>query len=154
VARNHDGRALPAADSSTQRTLVFRLDEKLHALRVSDISGVVSCDVLRRLPGAPAGLRGLAEWRGSVLSVLDLPRYLGRTAKEEPACLVRLAPPLEQTALYVPATVQLTEDRLEPQPTDARTGAESGWLCAGEPVYLVDPSELVSRLEAEIRESG
>jgi hypothetical protein len=153
VAQNHDGDPVPQ-DSEAERILVFRLDSKLHAIRVSDIGGVVSCEALRALPGAPAGVLGLAEWRGTVLAVLDLPRHLGCEPQDEPACLIRLAPPLDQTALYLPATVQLTENRLEPRAEDAAAGMEAGWLCGGEAVTLVNPREVVRRMEMEMRESS
>lgn len=153
MAQNHDGEPVPDA-FQTERILVFRLEDGLHGLRVNDISGIASCEVLRELPGAPAGVRGLAEWRGSVLTVLDLPCDWGRVEQDEPACLIRLAPPLEQTALYVPATVQLTENRFEVHAEETETGTRSGWLCNGEPITLLDPTEIVCRLEAEMRESS
>ena len=118
-----------------ERTLVFRMGQQLHAIPVNAIGGVVSCESLREIPGAPAGVLGLAEWRGSVLTVLDLPRYLGCRAQDEPACLIRLAPPLDHTALYLPASVQLTEN-------------------SDEAVSVVDPREIVRRVETEMRESS
>ena len=153
MAQNHDGDPVPQA-SEAERILVFRLDKRLHAIRVSDIGGVVSCEALRALPGAPAGVLGLAEWRGTVLAVLDLPRHLGCGAQDEPACLIRLAPPLDQTALYLPATVQLTENRLEPHAKETSSGMEAGWLCDGEAVCLVNPREIVRGLEMDMRESS
>jgi chemotaxis signal transduction protein len=152
VAQNHDGESMPR-DSPAERILVFRLEDELHAIRVNDIGGVVSCEGLRALPGAPAGVLGVAEWRGSVLTVLDLSEYLGRAAPDEPACLIRLAPPLEQTALYLRATVQLPESRLEPPATADPEGEKSGWTCGDEPVCLIDPREIVLRLETKMRES-
>lgn len=153
MAQDQDGGSVPQ-DSPAERILIFRLEDELHAIRVNDIGGVVSCEGLRALPGSPAGVLGVAEWRGAVLAVLDLPGYLGRAAPDEPACLIRLAPPLEQTALYLPASVQLPEHRLEPPATADAEGEASGWTCGDEPVCLVDPREIVLRLEAEMRESN
>jgi hypothetical protein len=152
VAQNHAGDSVPQ-EAAADRSLVFRLQGKLHAIPVREIGGVVSCEGLRALPGAPRGVLGLAEWRGSVLAVLDLPHYLGCEPPHEPACLIRLAPPMDQTALYLPATVKLTENRLK---SSVDPSAENGdpRSCDGEPVVLVNPREIVRRLETEIRENG
>lgn len=147
MGQNHDV-DVPAGNTPAERILLFRLEERLHAIRLGEISGVVSCETLREIPGAPSGVLGLAEWRGSVLTVLDLPRYLGCGSRDEPVCLIRLAPPLEHTALYLPASIQLTENRLESQ------SPQPGWTSGGESVCLVDPSEIVRLVEAAMRESN
>jgi hypothetical protein len=151
VASTHDGDVDPI-NRQAGRLLAFRLGGELHAVRVSDVGGVVSCEALRQVPGSPAGVLGLAEWRGSVLTVLDLARLLERSAPDEPACLIRLGPPMDQTALHLPATVQLIESRLERRSSTGSDEGEPIWFCEGEPIRLVDPWELVRRVDAQIRE--
>ena len=96
-----------------------------------DVGGLANCGPLRRVPGTPAAVLGLTEWRGTLLTVLDLPRMLGAPASAAEPCLVRLAPPLRGVAFYLPAVVRVLRDSRR----------------------ALDPLALVRRLEAEIRRS-
>jgi hypothetical protein len=83
--------------------LTITLVRRRHWLGLSHVAGVAPpCD-LWRVPGAPDAVLGLAEWRGSVLTVLDLPRLVGEGVACPRPWLVRLAPPLDHVALACPA---------------------------------------------------
>ncbi|MFO0890909.1 MAG: chemotaxis protein CheW [Isosphaeraceae bacterium] len=57
--------------------LTFRAAEDRYAVDVSRVVEVVPRVVLRRLPHAPAFLRGLFDYRGAVVPVVDLGVLLG-----------------------------------------------------------------------------
>lgn len=141
-----DDETKPPGDGSPlalDTLLYFELDGEGYGFPVADVAGVISCGNLRAVPGASASVLGLTEWRGAVLTVLDLPRLLGRETPEAPACLVRLGPPLAQTAFFLPATVQLIEVALD--------GNAGNTLHESKPVRRIDPVDLVRALENEMR---
>jgi hypothetical protein len=113
----------PAA--AEERILVFELDHEAYALRVSTVSGLAACGAIRRVPRAPASVLGLTEWRGDLLVVLDLPRLLRRPGGDEPGCLVRLAPPWQQSALLLPLGVRMASAALPIDPVPVHTDVES-----------------------------
>ena len=57
--------------------------------------------------GAPDGVLGVHEWRGRLLTVLDVTHFLDEAPLPGPHSLLRLAPPFERTALLLPGPVQL-----------------------------------------------
>lgn len=129
------------ANGGTERMLVFALDRQRYALRASTISGLADCGTVRKVPGAPPEILGLAEWRGELVTVLNLPRLLGHRPRDTPRRLVRLAPPLDLTALYVTASVRMASVTLPDAIacTEARTGN-------GQALRLLDPAGLVAQV--------
>jgi chemotaxis signal transduction protein len=97
--------------------LCFELGGVDYALPLCAVSGVAECGALRAIPGAPPPVLGVTEWRGHLLTVLDLPRLLGHTRPPGRALLVRLAPPLAALAFHLPATVRIAAAAVEPAPT-------------------------------------
>lgn len=71
---------------------------------------------IRPVPGARPEILGLTEWRGRILSVLDLPLLIDAASDGTPGCLLRLAPPFQYCALYLPASVRLERDDRDPEP--------------------------------------
>jgi chemotaxis signal transduction protein len=128
-------------EGPSRRTLGFELDGQRFALRLADVGGLANCGPIRAVPGSPPAVLGLTEWRGTLLTVLDLPRLLDVAGDGAEPCLVRLAPPLRGVALYLPAVVRvLRADR------DRRDDRD-----AGASRRTIDPIALVRGLEAEIR---
>lgn len=66
-----------AGGGSGGSVLVFRLGDRLFGLDVLEIAEVFGADELMHVPGSPASFLGIANQRGSVLSVVDLLRVLG-----------------------------------------------------------------------------
>ncbi len=65
-----DEPVVAAAESADH--VVVRLAGGRYCLRATDVAEVVPVPVLTRLPGAPRWIRGVANWRGHVLPVVDL----------------------------------------------------------------------------------
>jgi hypothetical protein len=92
----------PAA-RSPEKALTILLTGRRFALGLEQVWGVGPPRDVRFVPGAPDTVAGLTEWRGSILTVLDLPRILGVGRAGDRPWLVRLAPPFEHVALACPA---------------------------------------------------
>lgn len=52
--------------------IVARLGSSRYAIAIADVAEVAALPRLTRVPGAPAWLAGVANWRGRMLPVLDL----------------------------------------------------------------------------------
>ncbi len=130
------------SDALRDRLLLFELGPCHYALRASAVNGLAECGPLRQVPGAPPSVMGLVEWRGHPLTVLDLPRLLGHTAPHGPACIIRLAPPLQGTSLFLPAHVRMATVECPSQTVEHE----------GRRLRLIDPSSLVRQAEQELQE--
>ncbi len=65
--------------SDLLRVVVFRLGDVLCALPAGIVREILPVPTVTRLPGAPVRVEGLANVRGSLLTVLDAHRPLGRS---------------------------------------------------------------------------
>ncbi len=141
----------PADLPTPARIVRFRLRERTYGIAMSRISGLAPVGRVRAVPGAPAGVHGLVEWRGRLLTVLDFAALVGDGPGEGKPCLVRLAEPYGATALLVPATVHLERlrglppsspaDPTLPFATEGTLELECG-CCT-----LIDPTVFVRALE-------
>lgn len=119
-----------------ERLLSFRAGAVDYAIVLEQVSGLADCGPIRGIERTPPEVLGLSEWRGRLLTVLDLPALLGEPGGDGPMCLIRLSGVMARTALQVPAPVALTTLDEEHSENHRFT--------------LVDPGELVSMLEADI----
>jgi chemotaxis signal transduction protein len=62
----------PAAGESRQDLLAIRLGTRRFAIRLSEIAGLYADKKITPVPGAAAGMLGIAGFRGSILPVYDL----------------------------------------------------------------------------------
>ena len=87
--------------------LFFQLDGGPYALPLEAVADVTLAGAIQPVPLSPPAVKGLAERRGRPIAVIDLPRLLDDTfpADRTGAHLIRLARPLDGTALWVPAEV-------------------------------------------------
>ena len=61
-----------AAQAASEEVVVVRLGGSRYALPMGSVAEVGRPPALTRVPGVPAWLAGVANWRGRVLAVLDL----------------------------------------------------------------------------------
>lgn len=118
---------------------MFKLDGRWCALSLDRVAGVDDPGEMRIVPGAPRAVAGLTEWRGRVVTVLDLAILTGAPPFSGLRCLVALAPPLDGTAFLVPAPVALRSH-------DAPHAASRNLSTPS----LLDPIALVSDVAAEV----
>jgi hypothetical protein len=136
------------------RVLLLDLGSQRFALRAEIVAGLAECGICYAVPGAPPEVLGLTEWRGSVITVLDLQPTVGDAPPETPPCLVRLRPPLQHIALHVRAGLSLQPFH-EARPIaggDARGRIGQRFEHGGLPVLLLDPGRWVQRMEHALRE--
>jgi hypothetical protein len=139
------------------RALLFALEGRNYAIRVAAVGGVAESGPIRKLPGAPSAVVGLAEWRGNVLTVLDLPHLLGHAPGDAAPCLIRLAPPLHQAALLLTAYLSVADvdSDSEPFEVDGPDGGTHGFMARveheGSVVRLIDPVRLFRHVDSEAR---
>ena len=125
------------------------MQRRAYALPLSCVDGLGELGEICRVPGAPLGVLGLTEWRGRLLSVLDLPRLLDDVAHEGRPCLVRLAAPLTHCALYVPSSVRLERVKsVEADDPHAATDPAARLEHEGRTLHVIDPERLLARLGA------
>lgn len=80
-ARLPDHVAAPADPSAVPREaaggVLLRLGGSRFAVAMADVAEVTALPAVTRLPGAPAWLIGVANWRGRMLPVLDIRTLVG-----------------------------------------------------------------------------
>ena len=139
VAGDHPA---PSPAGPSDRFLSFRAGSRLYAIPLAQVTGLADCGPVRAVAGTPPEVLGLSEWRGRLLTVLDLTGLLGEPESTGPMCLIRLSGSMTRTALRVPAPVALL--------TSGDVVSENSQEAHRDRYTLVDPAELVSQLEAEI----
>ena len=87
--------------------LYFQLGGAPYAIPLETIADVSPAGPIQHVPLSPPAVLGLAERRGRVIAVIDLPKLLDDTQAEPsvPGNLMRLAGTLQGAALFVPAQV-------------------------------------------------
>ena len=138
------------------RVVCFELGGIPYGIRIERVGELAPAPRrLRRVPGAPAGIVGLAELRGSILTVLDPAAALGIPRPEGEAHLAVLRPPLARVALLLRGAV----DILECDGGLVVEGGERGALLEGEWLgesgcrKLLDPGAVVAACERRIVEA-
>lgn len=143
--------------TAPRRVLLFALGGRDYAIRVSAVGGVAECGPIRRVPGAPSAVVGLAEWRGNVLTVLDLAHLLDHPPGDAQPSLVRLVPPLQQAALLLTAHLSAAEVVADLDAPDAEGPAPvSGEFLTrfahdGGEIRLIDPVRMLRHLDTRLR---
>lgn len=113
---------------SDEKVLEIALPCGRYSLRLADVTGVAPPRALRSVPGAPESVLGLADWRGGLLTVLDLGRLIDERPAGAQPWLIRLAPPFENVALATGALPTIADGggnavRLDPASLVERAGS-------------------------------
>jgi purine-binding chemotaxis protein CheW len=121
--------------SASTSVVVVRMGGSRYAVPLPAVAEVGRPPALTRVPGLPAFVAGVANWRGRVLAVLDLRGLLGAAPSplDRRARLVVLASGGVRVGLLVEAVtgeVDLAPDAVEP--AAAHLPAEVGALLAGQ----------------------
>lgn len=150
-----------AADEAAVRRLeciVVRADGERYAFMLADVVEILDLPAATPVPGAPAGVEGLAMVRDEVLLVLSLAAQLGRAAPAAEGVagsVVVVARDDVRYGLRVDALEGLEEldaDRLR-RLEDAGAGVE-GVLAAGDRLYgLLTPSRLITEQRHRLLQS-
>jgi chemotaxis signal transduction protein len=146
-----------AAPGVAPEAVVVRFGGARYAVPMADVAEVIPVPRVTRVPGTPMWLTGVVNWRGRVLSVVDLRPVIGDPMSPLPssARLLVLTSDIAEAGLLVEAvTGLLSPDRPAPEPVPATVVpavAElvSGVVDDGGPVSLLDASAVL-RLRATL----
>jgi chemotaxis signal transduction protein len=93
-----------------QATLVFSLGREVFGVRLETVREISEAGSIAPVPRAPALIRGLADVRGRMTTVIDLPVLVGAPA--ETSCrgrLMILSEPRDYLALWTSTEINLLE---------------------------------------------
>jgi len=126
--------AAPSAPFAAGRRLELTLDGARWSLAATAVDGVGRIGALRAVPGAAPAVLGLTEWRGRIVTVIDLAAALYDRSPRlgEAGWLLRLAAPLGHAALALSDSPRLA-------PSDANDGP------------TIDPAAVLSALRVGLR---
>jgi purine-binding chemotaxis protein CheW len=98
------------------QVVVFTLGKEKFALETRLVHGIDKSMIITSVPTAPYYIKGLANLRGTIISVIDLKRYLNMEdiAKEENIIIVEIEE--ERVGLMVDSVhevVEITNDMVE-----------------------------------------
>jgi len=140
----------------SERLLLFDMGSRWYAVREAAVTGLIDSGPVRPVPGAPDAVVGLTDWRGHVMTLIDLHRVLDDAPVEGPSCIVRLAAPLERTALRVHSTLRLVEMCIaDPDAGDAECSTpevQCRFEHDGRTVSLLDPQGIIRRVATQTGE--
>ena len=139
-----------AANSDGEKFVVFFLDETLFAIPARSVSEVIRPLAPTPLPNAPAWLRGIANLRGEIVSIVDLYEFCRkRAAPVSPKSkFVVLRPRHYQAAVAFPIDrlseiITLARNEIEPVNWSFVNGKAA---YQSKPVYLLDTDRIFSSL--------
>jgi hypothetical protein len=129
--------------------LYFQFDGGPYALALEAVADVALAGAIQPVPLSPPAVKGLAERRGRPIAVIDLPKLLDDTfpSDRNGAHLIRLARPLDGTALWVPAEV-FSGDGVPATGPETPGGAAGHVFIEGRLHVLLDAEALVKRAAA------
>nr|MBA3541691.1 chemotaxis protein CheW [Deltaproteobacteria bacterium] len=152
------------SDTDTLRFLVFRLDDNEFALPINAVDEVARVpDQITRLPKTPKFLEGVVNLRGEVLPVVDQRRRFEMPATTAGANrrLVVVRSDRHRAGLIVDSVSEVlrcSPDAIQPSPD--LTGEALGFVhsvinleASGRIVLLLDPAELLTRMERGLLDS-
>lgn len=96
-------------DVQRGRLLLWRVGSERYGVPLSQVREVLAPHPLTRIPSAPAVVRGLANVRGTVVTVLDGRLLFGYPAEDPAESLIVLALPGRVVGLEVDEVVDLGE---------------------------------------------
>jgi chemotaxis signal transduction protein len=79
------GGSADAADQHAAGGILLRLGACRYTVDMADVAEVIALPPVTRIPGAPAWLCGVANWRGRMLPVLDARPLLGAATSPLPS---------------------------------------------------------------------
>lgn len=74
-----------AAQAAGEKFIVFFLDGELYAVSAAQVAEVVQMLNITPLPNVPEWLLGIANLRGEIISVVDLPKFWNKKTSPPPA---------------------------------------------------------------------
>jgi chemotaxis signal transduction protein len=136
-------------DRAAQRTLLFRAGDRTFGCSIDAVREIVPQRRSTRLPGAPSSVQGLINLRGTIVTVIDLPLWLGAERPAAPdgsIVLVDHGPRVAGVAVDEVLDVQMVAPEDVSGTVGDRDGAVRGMGRLGDTVViLLDITRLVGQ---------
>ncbi len=145
----------------------FQLGGRTFGIPLAQIGEIAFVGRISRVPLAPPAIRGVTNWRGRVITLIDVATLTGRALpparREEEKLALILGAPYEHLGLYVHAPVEIgtVEDRVSPRQSIAVGNAPAGSVekpvspspsPGGRSVKLLSALDLVLQTEGVVRD--
>lgn len=101
---------------SEMQVVIFSLGKEKFALETRFIDGIEKMLSITRVPTAPYYIRGLANLRGNIISIIDLKAYLNMEKTKDEDNIIILEAGEERIGLMVDEVnevVEITDDMIE-----------------------------------------
>lgn len=134
---------------SEMQVVIFSLGKEKFALETKFIDGIEKMLSITRVPTAPYYIRGLANLRGNIISIIDLKAYLNMEKTKNEDNIIILEAGEERIGLMVDEVnevVEITDDMIEK--VSDNTGYTKGVVNFDNYIVtLLEGEELASRWE-------
>lgn len=134
---------------SEMQVVIFSLGKEKFALETRFIDGIEKMLSITRVPTAPYYIRGLANLRGNIISIIDLKAYLSMEKTKDEDNIIILEAGEERIGLMVDEVnevVEITDDMIEK--VSDNTGYTKGVVNFDNYIVtLLEGEELASRWE-------
>jgi len=137
------------AQDESSRWVTFELAGQLYGLEILKVQEVLADTEIESVPGSPAVILGVANLRGSIVTILDLRRRLGLEprALEVPVCCVVVDGRGEPVGLRVDRVVDV---RRIADAAIKRAPATGGNRASGVLGVVSRPGEMLTLLDADL----
>jgi purine-binding chemotaxis protein CheW len=98
------------------QVVIFTLGNEKFALETSLVHGIEKMMNITRVPNAPSYIKGLANLRGTIISIIDLKKYLNIEKVSEEENIIIIEADEERIGLMVDSVdevVEITQDMIE-----------------------------------------
>ncbi len=134
---------------SEMQVVIFSLGKEKFALETRFIDGIEKMLSITKVPTAPYYIRGLANLRGNIISIIDLKAYLNMEKTKDEDNIIILEAGEERIGLMVDEVnevVEITDDMIEK--VSDNTGYTKGVVNFDNYIVtLLEGEELASRWE-------
>ncbi|HET7798101.1 MAG TPA: chemotaxis protein CheW [Nevskia sp.] len=139
---------LRRAQDDSSRWVTFELAGQLYGLEILKVQEVLADTEIESVPGAPRQILGVANLRGSIVTILDLRLRLGLTPRplETPVCCVVVDGHGESVGLRVDRVVDV---RRIADSAIKRAPATGGNTQSGVLGVVTRPGEMLTLLNAD-----
>ncbi len=133
-----------------QPTLVFTLGPEIFGVRLEAVREISEAGRIAPVPRAPASIRGLADVRGRMTTVIDLPVLVGAPPEaSQSGRLLVLSEPRDYLALWTCSEINLLElHGLETGVTQELCEGRTTWN--GTQVNLLSTDKILLECEREV----
>lgn len=110
-----------ATGNSTQKVIVFQLDDNEYALSVDQVIAIEKLHHITRIPGLPSFIKGVINLRGIIIPIIDLKKRfaIGDSEYTESTRIIIVSFNEIEAGLVVDSAndvIDIPKDAIEPQP--------------------------------------